>query len=351
MSVSIQDLARSCGLEPVGGDSSRPIDSAANIDEALANQICFIATDKLARQLNTTGAGAVIVPRSLVLSGRPNGLCLIPSDDAEMSFIRCLEILYPRTPSKSGIHASAQVDPSASLGEGCELAAFVSVGRNSRIGRNCRLLSGCHVGDNVIIGDDCVLHPGVTLHERTKLGDRVEIHAGAVIGTDGYGYKFRDGVHVKFPQVGSVEIGDDVEIGSNSCVDRAALGTTTIGAGTKIDNQVHIAHNVKIGRGVLILGQVGIGGSTHIEDYAILASQSGVADHVRIGAGAKVLAQAGVIGDVETGQEVFGFPAANRRDALRQMATLRRLAASYAAMKELLDLLPRLRMLLRDRAS
>lgn len=343
MSIAPQELACLCGLEASGGDPSCRIDSASNIDEAGPNQIAFIGTAKRVEQLGTTRAGAVIVPRSLGLSGRSSGPCLIQSDDCEMTFIRCLEILYPRARPSGVIHASAAVDASASIGEGCELGAFVSVGRNSNIGRNCRLLSGCHVGQDVVIGEDCVLHPGVILYDGTKLGDRVEIHAGTVIGADGYGYKYRDGVHVKFPQVGTVEIGDDVEIGSNSCVDRAALGTTTIGAGTKIDNQVHIAHNVKVGRGVLILGQTGIGGSSHIEDYAILASQCGIADHVRIGAGAKVLAQSGVIGDVGKGQEVVGFPAAKRKDALREMATLRRLAASYPALKELLDLLPRLR--------
>jgi UDP-3-O-[3-hydroxymyristoyl] glucosamine N-acyltransferase len=170
----------------------------------------------------------------------------------------------------------------------------------------------------------------------------VVVHAGSVIGSDGFGYKHRHGVHIKFPQVGTVLIERDVEIGANTCIDRAALGRTVIGAGTKIDNHVHIAHNVQVGKGVLICGQTGIGGSSVIEDYAVLASQSGVADHVRVGRGAKVLAQAGVIGDVKSGSEVVGFPAIDRKQAMRETVTLRRLVALYKPLKTLVDLLPTL---------
>ncbi len=342
MTCHADDLARACGLEVLAGDASVAIESAANIDEAGPGQLSFLARASGAAKLATTTASAVIVPRALPLSGARAGLCVLAAADPEIAFIECLKRLYPPRVYPPGVRAGARVDASAQIGADTCVDDGVTVSRGARIGRRCTLLAGSYVGEDVEIGDGCTLHPNVVLYPGTILRDNVTIHAGTVIGADGYGYKQRQGVHVKFPQVGRVLIERDVEIGANACIDRAALGFTIVGEGSKLDNHVHVAHNVRIGKGVLILGQVGIGGSAVIEDYAILASQSGVSDHVRIGARAVVLAQAGVIGDVAPGAQVIGFPAAERRESLKEMATLKRLAALYRPLRELAQLLPAL---------
>lgn len=342
MSMTVQELARACGLEIAGGDPSVPIHAAANIDEAGPNQLSFIANERDAGRMAASRAGALIVPHGIVRETAVSAAALLFSKDPEIDFIRCLNLLYPAVAPAAGVSAHAYVDPSAQIGAGSFVDAGVTVGRNVRIGRDCAIHAGCYLAHDVEIGDRCTLHPNVVLYHGTVLREHVVIHAGTAIGSDGFGYKHRAGVHIKFPQVGTVLIERDVEIGSNTCIDRASLGRTVVGAGSKIDNHVHIAHNVQIGKGVLICGQTGIGGSTVIEDYVVLASQSGVADHVRVGRGAKVLAQAGVIADVKGGAEVVGFPAADRKQAMRETVTLRRLVDLYKPLKALVELLPKL---------
>lgn len=347
MTHTAESLARACGLEITAGDASVPIDSAASIHDAGTGQLSYVACMSGAGKLASTRAAAVIGPRGLTPQGARESLCVLAADDPEIAFINCLNLLYPPTRYPGGVSDSACVDASAVVGEGTFVDAGVRIGKRVRIGCGCKIFPGCYVGDDVEIGDNCTLHPNVVLYRGTILRESVTIHAGTVIGADGYGYKQRKGVHVKFPQVGRVLIERDVEIGANACIDRAALGFTVVGEGTKIDNHVHVAHNVRIGKGVLILGQAGIGGSSVIEDYAILASQCGISDHVHIGTRAVVLAKSGVIGDIEAGAQVIGFPAADRRDALREMATLRRLAEVYKPLKELTELLPELKALLK----
>ena len=343
MPVTVRELAQICDAQIVGGDPDTPIHAAANTDEARPNDLSFIASARHLGKLAGTQASAVIVPTGAVTDGAPAAAALLLVDDPEMAFIACLQRIYPPK-ANPGTHSSlAHIDPSAAIGAGTTIEVFASVGARARIGKGCRLGAGCRLGDDVVIGDGCVLHANVVLYDGVSLGDRVIIHAGSVIGADGFGYKFRNGQHVKFPQVGTVTIGANVEIGANTCIDRASLGATRVGAGTKIDNQVHVAHNVRIGTCALLLGQVGIGGSTVIEDYAVLASQSGVADHVTVGKQAMVLAQAGVTKDVAAKDQVMGFPATNRREALREMATLRMIAAQHRALNELVRLLPWLR--------
>lgn len=349
MTITVERLVQTFGFTLVGGNPTAVIYSAANIDEATSSQITFIASACAAVKLKTCAAAAVVVPRDL---HRPEGSALasglLLSDDPEIDFIRCLNLIYPQKQYSATIHPSANIDASAIIGEEVFIDAHVTIGARVKVGRHCRLLAGCYVDDEVEMGEGCILYPNVVLYSGTVLHDNVTIHAGTVIGSDGFGYKHRQGIHIKFPQVGVVRVERDVEIGSNTCIDRAALGETRIGAGTKIDNHVHVAHNVKIGKGVLICGQAGIGGSTVIEDYVILASQSGVADHVRVGRGAKVFAQAGVIGDVDSGAEVMGFPATDRKEALRRLVTVRRIVAIYKPLKVLVDLLPKLMRLVKD---
>jgi UDP-3-O-[3-hydroxymyristoyl] glucosamine N-acyltransferase len=341
--ITTRQLAEACGAELLCGRTDAAIHSAANIDDARDHQLTFIANSRHLDKLSASHAGAVIVPKGTPKEATSNGTCLLAAADPEMAFITCLHQLYPLRPNPGTISPQASVHPSAVIGRGSLVEAFASIGADSRIGVHCQIHAGCRIGTGVTVGDHCVLHANVVLYDGITLGDGVVIHAGAAIGADGFGYKFRQGEHVKFPQVGSVDIGSNVEIGANTCIDRAALGVTRIGEGTKIDNLVHIAHNVSVGSRALLCGQVGIGGSTVIEDYAVLASQCGIADHVTVGQQAMVLAQAGVTKNVANKDQVMGFPATNRRDALHHMAALRRLVTQHRSIDELVGLLPTLR--------
>lgn len=343
MEATIKELAEACGAEILGDISNRIIHSAANLDEAGENQLAFISSLKNINKLNTTKASAVLVPKGARDVFATAGVCLLMVDDPEVAFITCLHRLYPSNGRVRTINAKAHIDPQATLGEGTGVGAFASIGARAVLGNNCWVMDGCRIGEGVTLGDNCVLHPNVVLYDGVRLGNNVILHAGTVIGSDGFGYKLRDGKHMKFPHVGTVVIESNVEIGANTCIDRASLGETRVGEGTKIDNQVHIAHNVHIGAHSLLCGQVGIGGSTKIKDYVTLAAQCGVADHVSIGSQAVVFAQAGVTKDIADKDQVMGFPAVNRKAWLHEMAAQRRLAGNLKAVEELVRLLPKLR--------
>jgi UDP-3-O-[3-hydroxymyristoyl] glucosamine N-acyltransferase len=343
MAITIKDLAEVCGADILGNNPHQTIDSAANLDEAGAHQLTFLGSSKYADKFKATKASAVLVPKGTTGEGANDGICLLVVDDPEMAFIACLHLLYPQKVSSGTLSTNALIDPSATLGAGTCVEAFATIGARSMLGSNCWVMAGCRIGDNVTLGNNCVLHPNVVLYDDVRIGDNVILHAGTVIGSDGFGYKFRNGEHVKFPQVGTVVIESNVEIGANTCIDRAALGETRVGEGTKIDNQVHLAHNVQIGARSLLCGQVGIGGSTVIKDYVTLAAQCGVADHVTVGSQAVVFAQSGVTKDIEDKEQVMGFPAMNRKEWLHEKAALRRLADNQKAVEELVRLLPKLR--------
>jgi len=343
MAITIRDLAGLCGADILGNSPEQTIDTAANLDEAGIHQLSFLGTAKYADKLKTTTASAVLVPKGTPGDAATAGTCLLVVDDPEMAFIACLHRLYPLKVSTGTLSAKAHIDPKATVGEGACVEEFASVGAHTTLGSNCWVMAGCRIGDGVTLGNNCVLHPNVVLYDGVRLGDNVILHAGTVIGSDGFGYKLRNGEHVKFPQMGTVVIESNVEIGANTCIDRAALGETRVGEGTKIDNQVHIAHNVHIGARSLLCGQVGIGGSTVIKDYVTLAAQCGVADHVSVGSQAVVFAQAGVTKDIADKDQVMGFPAVNRKEWLHEMAAQRRLAGNQKAIEELVRLLPKLR--------
>lgn len=348
MAITIKELAEVCGADILGNNTLQTINSAANLDEAGVNQLTFIGSPKYADKLRSCTASAVLVPKGTLGEAANVGTCLLVVDDPEMAFITCLLRLYPEKGSAGTLSAKAHIDPTTILGEGTCVEAFASIGARSTLGSNCWVMAGCRIGDDVTLGNHCVLYPNVVLYDGVRLGDNVTLHAGTVIGSDGFGYKLRNGEHVKFPQVGTVVIGSNVEIGANTCIDRAALGETRVGEGTKIDNQVHIAHNVHIGARSLLCGQVGIGGSTVIKDYVTLAAQCGVADHVSVGSQAVVFAQSGVTKDIADKDQVMGFPAVNRKEWLHEMAAQRRLAGNQKAVEELVRLLPKLRTVVSD---
>jgi UDP-3-O-[3-hydroxymyristoyl] glucosamine N-acyltransferase len=303
------------------GDCGFVVSGVAGLSEAGPRDVTFVETARQAPAAAAGCAGAVFLPADVALPGRN----LIRVDNPRLAFAKALALFHPAPPPPAGIHPSAVVEPGAEVDPTASVAAFCFVGAGARIGARAVLHPFVHVGPGTTIGDESLLHPGAIVRERVSLGARVIVHCGAVIGSDGFGYVHDGRQHHKIPQVGTVEIGDDVEIGAGSTVDRATTGATRIGRGTKIDNLVQIAHNVTIGAQAIIVSQVGISGSVTVGDGAVLAGQVGVVDHVDIGAGARVGAQAGVIGHVAAGATVAGFGPQRHGDFLRSQAVFEHL--------------------------
>lgn len=325
---------------PVEGDGSRSVNSAAPLAEADHNAISWIGNAKYAAELARTRAGVVLAP---IGTKAPPGITVIRVADPDLAICTVTASMSPRMPEMiEGVHPSAQVHETAMVADGVRIGPNVVVGANARIGLNTKLHAGAYVGANTAIGDDCEFWPNVVVRERCLVGNRVVIHPNATIGADGFGYLFRDGRHVKIPQVGIVVIEDDVEIGANVTVDRARNGETRIGRGTKIDNLVQIAHNCRIGEHCVVVAQTGISGSTTLGKYVVLAGQVGVGDHLTIGDGAQVGAQAGVASDVPPGQSYWGTPATSLKDVARQVAATKKLPKLLEQVRELVKRIERL---------
>jgi len=256
--------------------------------------------------------------------------------DPYLAFLRLARAFQAELPMRPrGVHPNAVVDPSARIGQDVSIGACAVVEKDASIADGVTLCPGVFVGVGASVGEGSYLFPNVIVLHAVLLGRRVIVHSGTVLGSDGFGYLQRDGLHEKVPQLGKVVVDDDVEIGANVCIDRATLGETRIGKGVKIDNLVHIAHNVVIGAGALIIAQVGIAGSTRVGERAILAGQAGINGHIEIGAGARIAAQAGVFGDVPAGADYLGWPARPRGEAMRRYALVERLPQMQERLKEL----------------
>jgi UDP-3-O-[3-hydroxymyristoyl] glucosamine N-acyltransferase len=318
------------------GDPTVSVSGIAPLDRARPEDLSFLATPKYAALFAVSRAGVVLMPPPLAdAAGAVRTRIIVEKPhDALLSLIPRFYRSPPRTP---GVHASATVGAGVHLGRGVSVGAFAVVGAGASLGDGVTLGSHCVVGDQVSLGDECLLHPSVTLYSGTQLGRRVIVHSGVRLGSDGFGYVYRDGQHQKIPHVGRCIVEDDVEIGANTTIDRGSIDDTVIGAGTKIDNLVHIGHNVRIGRLCLIMAQVGIAGSTHVEDGSILAGQAGIGGHVTIGAGAKIGGQAGVFGDVPAGATWSGYPARPHKEALRAQAALFKLPALLRRIERLFE--------------
>ncbi len=325
MPITLKELAEFCNAQVVGGDTSATITSAADIKSAQAGQVTQLTNSRYALYINNSPASACFIAEGFKVDNVPESMALLVCADPEISFIKALNLLHPEKVYTPQIAPQAVLENNVILGDHVYIGPYAIIGENSNIGDGTVILAGAYIGKQVKIGKNCKIYPYAVIYDDVVLGDNVIIHSGAIIGADGFGYKFRNYVHVKVPQVGNVVIDDNVEIGANTCVDRGALGSTVIGAGSKIDNLVQIGHNNKVGKNVIMCGLTGVSGSCTIEDYAILAGSSGVADHVTIGQGAVVMARSGVAGDVKAGAQVFGSPAKDKKTAYKEQIALSKL--------------------------
>jgi UDP-3-O-[3-hydroxymyristoyl] glucosamine N-acyltransferase len=311
------------------------VSAVAPLDRAEPHHLTFLANARYADLAATRPLGVVLVTRELEAS-TGDARAHIVVDNPHEAMLPLLPLLYPPVSHTPGIHQTAVLGRGVVLGEDVSVGPYVVVGDGATIGARTRLDPHVVVGAGVIVGEDDHLYAGVTLYSGTQLGPRVRVHAGARLGSDGFGYVFRENAHVKIPHVGRCIVESDVEIGANSTIDRGSIDDTVIGAGTKIDNLVHVAHNVRIGRLCLLMAQVGIAGSVRIEDGVILAGQAGVAGHLTIGRGARIAAQGGVFGSVPAGETWSGYPARPHREALRAQAAMFKLPSLIRAIERLI---------------
>jgi len=315
----------------VVGDGSVILTGIAPADAASAGDLTFAEKPSYLAAAEASQASAILVPQGFESATK----VLIRVKNARIAIAKVLPLFFPPETHAAGIHASAVVDPTAQIDATASIGPHCVIGAGVTLGKNTVLMGGNHIGRDSKIGDDVCLHPNVVLYARTQIGNRVTIHAGTTIGSDGYGYVFDQGQHRKMLQVGNVVIHDDVEIGSNTSIDRGALGATVIGQGTKIDNLVHVAHNVVMGRHCLIMGQVGFAGSTQLSDYVVIASQSGIAGHLKLGTQATIGAKSGVMRDIAPGETVLGYPAAPDKQAKRQWIAMSKLPDALRRLKTL----------------
>ncbi len=324
ISFSLAELAEKVGGRIVGDGSVR-ITGVRALDDAGPGDLSFLHVGTYKQAAVVSSAAALLVPESLSEAAPELGRPVIVVRSSQLALAQVVRIFHPEPVPVPGIHPTAVVedgctiDPSVVVGPYCVISSGVTIGAETVLDAHVV------VGPDCRIGRGCRLRPGVVLYHATRLGDRVQVHAGTILGADGFGYASVDGVHHKVPQVGTVNIEDDVEIGANSAIDRAMLEVTHIGTGTKIDNLVQVGHNVQTGKGCLLCGQVGIGGSTVLEDYVVLGGQVGAVDHIRIGKGSQSAAKSAIYGSLEAGSVVGGSPAVGLKDFRRQSAALTRL--------------------------
>ena len=310
----------------IGGDADPDIlfSDVATLASAGPGDVAFLDNRRYLDAFTTTKAGACLVHPDLAPKA-PRGMALLVTPEPYHGYARVADAFYPAPPPQAAVAPSAVIDDTAVLGEGCRVDAGAVIGAGARVGRRCHIGANAVIGDAVVLGDDCVVGFCASL-AFCVVGARVVIHAGVRVGEDGFGFAVGKQGHLKVPQLGRVRIEDDVEIGANTTIDRGAGPDTVIGAGTKIDNLVQIAHNVQLGRSCMVVAQVGISGSATVGDGVMMGGQAGLTGHLRIGSGARIAAQSGVMRDVESGVAVGGSPAAPVREWLRGIAVVERLA-------------------------
>lgn len=341
MKITAGEIAALIGGE-LQGSAGTVITGAMSLPAAGESDLSFL--DKAANAAWTANrpAGCLIAPPEAKAELSKRAGAVIYVKNSKQAFAQVLarfdKDLNPLP--KPGVHPSAVVDPSARIGKNVHIGPHAVVEAQAEIGDNTVISAGCYIGAETRVGADSRLYPNVTVRERCSIGKNAIIHPGTVIGSDGYGYMQVAGLHRKIPQVGRVIIEDDVEIGANCAIDRAALDATIIGAGSKVDNLVHIAHNVRIGKNCLIIAQAGIAGSTSIGTGAIIGGQAGISDHINIGDGAVVMSKTGILTDLPAGQVVFGHTGRPRILAMKVEVLLSKLPELFATVRKLKKLLP-----------
>ncbi len=320
MNLTVAELSNQLDGE-ILGDASAVLTGFASAENAMLGEVTFAENATYFAAAEQGAATAIIAGKDVSSTVKT----VIRVANPRVAYAKAVAIFFPEPKCVAGIHPSAAIARSAHIDPTAHIGPHCTIGERVQVGANCVLLSGNFVGDDSVLGDDTKLFPNVTVYARTQIGQRVRIHASSVIGSDGFGYVFDAGVHRKVPQVGNVVIGDDVEIGSNVSVDRAALGSTIIGRGTKIDNLVQVAHNVEIGENSILCAQAGIAGSAKLGNFVVLAGQVGIAGHLKIGSKVTVMSQAGVMHNIPDGETWLGAPAQPDREAKRVLIALQRL--------------------------
>ena len=356
------------------GEASTPITGVAGLESAAPGTISFIDSDKLIAEALSSNAAAIIAPESLrdaleearrlQRKSVENGSArrrdndrralekpIVFAGNPRLAFAKVLEWMQPAALPEKGVHRTAVIESDAILGKGVTIREGCYVGHAARVDDGAILYPHVTVGDGAQIGAGSIVYPSVVIYRQVHIGKRARIHSGSVIGSDGFGYVFDGERHQKVPQIGTVIIEDDVEIGANVCIDRATMGATRIGEGTKIDNLTQIAHNVQIGKNCVICGQVGLSGSVIIEDNVSMAGQVGLRDHVKIGKGAILGAKAGIMADIGAGEFVMGSPSLPQRDYLRVHAASRKLPEMAKQLRRLEKTVEELTAKLSERAN
>jgi UDP-3-O-[3-hydroxymyristoyl] glucosamine N-acyltransferase len=332
MRVTIADITQLVRGELVG-DGAVSITGCVGMQDAKEGDITFVASPKYLSLAEKSTASAFIIPRQMSLPGKT----VIKADNPSFAFTQVLNHFLSVNPDKhpKGIHPTAIIAKTAKIAKTASVGAYTIIDDDTVVGENTIIYGQCYVGHSSKIGSDCLIYPQVIVREKISIGNRVIIHSGTMIGSDGYGYVTVDGKHVKIPQVGTVVVEDDVEIGSNVTIDRARFDKTVIGEGTKIDNLVQIAHNVVTGKHCLIISQTGISGSTVLGNYVITGGQAGIAGHLTIGDGAQVAAKSGVSKSIKPGEVVQGYPARPLRESFKTHAHIQRLDHYVDMIKDL----------------
>ena len=344
-SLSALKLAEITGSRLVGPDVW--IHGVSGADSAGEGEVTMAVNSRALRQVLEGPAAAVVLPESLEASVKGQRTALI-SPNPRLAFASVLAHFAPPSDVPDGVSDKAVIAESVTMGEGVSIGPFAVVNGDVDIGRGTVVYPGVYIGSGVSIGEDCILYPNVSILSRCVIGNRVTIHASSVIGADGFGYVTDSDRHHKVPHIGIVVVEDDVEIGANSCVDRATVGETRVGCDSKLDNLVQVAHNASLGRGVIIAGLSGVGGSTILGDRVILAAMTGASDHCDIREGAVVLGQAAVQGRVKEGLQVSGVPARDHRLEMRSKLALRNLPETVEEVKDLRARLAEVEKLLKN---
>jgi UDP-3-O-[3-hydroxymyristoyl] glucosamine N-acyltransferase len=333
MEFSAQQIADFLGGK-VEGNPEVKVSNFSKIEEGRPGTLTFLANPKYEHFIYTTKASVVLVNNDFTPS-EPLSATLVKVENAYVSLAMLLNLVEQSKPKKTGVSSAAFIATSATVEEGCYVGNFAYIGENARVGKNCQIYPHAYVGDNVTIGDGCILYPHTTVYQGCKVGNGCILHAGSVIGADGFGFAPEGEDYKKIPQLGNVVLEDNVEIGANTTIDRAVMGSTIIHHGVKLDNLIQIAHNVEVGENTVMAAQVGIAGSTKIGSHCMFGGQVGLAGHIHIADHVVFGAQAGVISDIKEAKTVLGAPAIDAKGFMRSSAIFNRLPDMYRTMGQM----------------